>query len=513
MNEFMPREERLRARLRPCLLLVAVSFLILLFATKSSPLYAFNDWSDMNWFTTVARGIFEGKVPYRDLFEQKGPILYFVTGLFCLPFGTSGMGVFLLELLCLSAFAILSYRIAGRYLAPLYAFLTATVTAVLTATTWAFNQGGGSVEEFFLPFFAWGLLKFLEFTEDGRMLSALEMFLMGVLVGVILWSKFLVAVYFFILMLLWLFRMVFLLKKGRRAAIGIGFGALGILAVSLPILIGFGAVGALGDLFRVYFYNNIFLYSAVYENQALGGAITVPPALIRLAFFAANFVVIAVLVFGLVRYVKCHRKSTVSPYLLLTFVGLQTAELLLLGYYSYYFLVLCVFLPLCLVPLVRHMAAKLEGKKPGLRGGLAIFACLCLVFTVLAGNNTRELLDGDKYAQTAVARRIAEDGKEDPSLLCYMMVDRGFYRAVGITPSTYYFAQNCYSEESYPEMYREYDRYVREGVTDYVVAYAFDYEKTPALFDRYEKIGEYSYDFYDCNYSGYEVTYYLFRLK
>jgi hypothetical protein len=150
-------------------------------------------------------------------------------------------------------------------------------------------------------------------------------------------------VYFFILMVLWLFRMIFLLKEGHRAAIGIGFGALGILAVSLPILIGFGAVGSLGDLFRVYFYNNIFLYSAVYENQALGGAITVPPALIRLAFFAANFVVIAVLVFGLVRYVKCRRESAVSPYLLLTFVGLQTAELLLLGYYSYYFLVLCVF--------------------------------------------------------------------------------------------------------------------------------------------------------------------------
>ena len=280
-----------------------------------------------------------------------------------------------------------------------------------------------------------------------------------------------------------------------------------------PVIMGFGAVGALGDLFRVYFYNNIFLYSAVYENQAMGGAITIPPALIRLAFFAANFVVLAVLAFGLVRYVKCHRKTAVSPYLLLTFVGLQTAELLLLGYYSYYFLVLCVFLPLCLVPLVRRVAAKLEGKKPGRCGGLAIFACLVLAFTLLAGNNTRELFDGDKYAQTAVARRIAEEGKEDPSLLCYMMVDRGFYRAAGITPSTYYFAQNCYSEESYPEMYREYDRYVKEGVTDYVVAYAFDYEKDPALFDRYEKIGEYSYDFYDCNYSGYEVTYYLFRLR
>ena len=513
MNEFAVRETRPRAGLRPCLLLFAVAFLVLLFATKSSPLYAFNDWSDMNWFTTVARGIFEGKVPYRDLFEQKGPILYFVVGLFCLPFGTSGFGMFLLETVCLGAFAVLAYRIALRYLSSLLSFLTATVTAILTATTWAFNQGGGSAEEFFLPFFAWGLLKFLEFTEDGRLLSPLEMFLMGVFVGVILWSKFLVAVFFFLLMLLWLYRMIFVLKKGKRAAAGIGFGTLGILAVSLPVLVGFGAVGALGDLFTVYFYNNIFLYSAVYENQALGGAITIPPALIRFAFFAANFLVLGVLAFGLVRYVKCKKGSETSPWLFLVFVGLQTAELLLLGYYSYYFLVLCVFLPLCLVPLVSRMASGLAGKKPGLRGGLAIFACLCLVFTVLAGNNTRELFDGDKYAQTAVARRIEADGKEDPTLLCYMMVDRGFYRAAGITPSTYYFAQNCYSEESYPEMYREYDRYVRDGETDYVVAYSFDYEEDPALFDRYEKIGEYTYDFYDCNYSGYPVTYYLFRLK
>ena len=54
-----------------------VAFLFLLIATKSSPLYVCNDWVDSNIFFNIAKGIVHGEVPYRDLFEQKGPLLYF----------------------------------------------------------------------------------------------------------------------------------------------------------------------------------------------------------------------------------------------------------------------------------------------------------------------------------------------------------------------------------------------------------------------------------------------------
>ena len=49
--------------------------------SKSSPLYPMNDWVDVNCFFTVGRGITHGMVPYLDLYEQKGPLIYFLYAL------------------------------------------------------------------------------------------------------------------------------------------------------------------------------------------------------------------------------------------------------------------------------------------------------------------------------------------------------------------------------------------------------------------------------------------------
>ena len=46
-----------------------------------SPLFPFNPWDDANCFFTLGRGIIHGLVPYRDLYEQKGPLLYFIYAL------------------------------------------------------------------------------------------------------------------------------------------------------------------------------------------------------------------------------------------------------------------------------------------------------------------------------------------------------------------------------------------------------------------------------------------------
>ena len=60
---------------------IFLSFLFLWIGTKSSPAYPMNDWVDANAFFTMGKGLMNGLVPYRDLFEQKGPILYFVYGI------------------------------------------------------------------------------------------------------------------------------------------------------------------------------------------------------------------------------------------------------------------------------------------------------------------------------------------------------------------------------------------------------------------------------------------------
>ena len=58
-----------------CLL---AAFVAITLMSECSFLYPINDWNDAQCFFTVGRTISSGKVLYRDIYEQKGPLLYFL---------------------------------------------------------------------------------------------------------------------------------------------------------------------------------------------------------------------------------------------------------------------------------------------------------------------------------------------------------------------------------------------------------------------------------------------------
>mgnify|MGYP000054928960 FL=1 len=60
---------------------MCISFLFMLICSKSSFLYPMNDWQDANCFFTVGKAMMNGKVLYKDIYEQKGPVLYFIHGI------------------------------------------------------------------------------------------------------------------------------------------------------------------------------------------------------------------------------------------------------------------------------------------------------------------------------------------------------------------------------------------------------------------------------------------------
>ena len=72
----MHKTER-RVQIGMLLYCLFVSFCFLTICTKSSFLYPLNNGSDIQCFFTVGKGMMHGLVPYRDLVEQKGPLLYF----------------------------------------------------------------------------------------------------------------------------------------------------------------------------------------------------------------------------------------------------------------------------------------------------------------------------------------------------------------------------------------------------------------------------------------------------
>ena len=78
--------------------ILLTAFVTILICSKSSPLYPINDWVDANCYMTVGRGMLHGSMPYRDLFEHKGPLIYMLHAAAALISDNSFLGVFLSEI-------------------------------------------------------------------------------------------------------------------------------------------------------------------------------------------------------------------------------------------------------------------------------------------------------------------------------------------------------------------------------------------------------------------------------
>ena len=155
-------------------------------ASKSSPLYPLNDWVDVNCFFTMGRGILDGMVPYRDLYEQKGPVLYFIYAIIALFSRDSYWGIYLLEVITFTLFLYFSGKLAQLYLdASRLVYILIAILAAAVVTSWSFTHGG-SVEQNTLFLLVYGMYSVLRAIREERGLSFQEAFLNGICAGVIL---------------------------------------------------------------------------------------------------------------------------------------------------------------------------------------------------------------------------------------------------------------------------------------------------------------------------------------
>ena len=92
--------------------LLLFSAAVLLVCSGTSPLYRGHDWTDANTYLTMGRSLLQGVVPYRDLFDHKGPLLYGIYALGALLHPQGFYGIFLLQVLSLAATLYALYQAA-----------------------------------------------------------------------------------------------------------------------------------------------------------------------------------------------------------------------------------------------------------------------------------------------------------------------------------------------------------------------------------------------------------------
>ena len=87
------------SRLQIHFFLFLTAFTTITLNSKCSPVYPINDWFDPNTMFTVGKGVLRGFVPYRDLYEQKGPLLVFFHTFGATISFTSFIGMWILEII------------------------------------------------------------------------------------------------------------------------------------------------------------------------------------------------------------------------------------------------------------------------------------------------------------------------------------------------------------------------------------------------------------------------------
>lgn len=457
-------------------------FLTILICSKSSPLYPLNDWVDANCYMTVGRAMTEGLLPYRDLFEHKGPLLYMLHAAAAMISDSSFFGVFLFEAAACIWFLYLSGSLFRRFSgnSSLWAipFIAMTVYGSYTFCH------GDSAEEFCLPLILCAFMSGLNCIESGKPLSAKDSFFIGITAGIIFWTKFNLLGYFIGMFLVLAVKS---LKNGFYSIVRMcSYIVLGVGTVSLPVILYFAANNALYSLVEVYFYNNIFVY---------GGEKT--PILRNLAdgtLFTVKFLPIgSVLIIAGISAAVIRRKRT---YLLYGGASLITAFLgAFAGHLSYQ------YYPLVLAPFTVIFGAMLipDNVKSG-KIAVPVSFVICIAGAFILSPNTYLM----KYRKNQLPQyKFAEiiNETDSPTLLNYGFLDGGFYLAAGIIPEQRYF---CRNNLDFPAMTEAQRRCADAGLTDYIVTRSTS-GKHPD-FGLYTCVAHEEFPYYDKN-----LHYFLYK--
>lgn len=485
-----------------CLLSAA---LIMMFCTKSSFLYPFNDWEDANILFTMGRGMMNGRIPYLHLYDQKGPFTFFLYGLTSLVSSSSFIGLYILETLCFSGFLYFSWRSIALF-EKQNALYAIPLFGALVASAMSFAHGG-SVEELCLPALAFSLYDILRYyrLEYPRPMPFWRLLLHGALAGCLLWTKY-TMLGFYIAWIAVLFVALLFAKRTGRAFLSCLVFLGGMIIVTLPWLLYFEANGALETMFRHYFIYNIFDYS----DNDVRGPLTILLTIGRhtLATFRRNpqySLLIALGVFWLT-FFKGAKATKLEKWNIWALCVFSCAGIYIgrLGY-RYYGVLLTVFAALGVIPLLRlynrRIDPRLAGKKAAPAVAVGVFALAIALCPLLSDNAYMLGMKKDELPQYQFAALAKElSGEETPSILSYRMMDGGFYLTTGYEPDFPYFTKLNIGRN---EIQQEQRRYLDEGLVMFAVTRQYQLEHP-----HYVLVGEASY-FYEeglQNYCLYQYT-------
>lgn len=333
---------------------------------------------DQNVFAQIGLLIIDGGTPYVDLFDHKGPIIYFIYALGELL--NYKYGVFFLQIVNLLISFAVWYKTARLLCSERCALFASLSTSVLLL---AYLEGGAATEEFNILPVSIPLYFFIKgYKNDNFFLSGVEYLITGVCIGVCLMTR-MNNMAIIAGLALYLLGCHLVNKRFKELGKAITFVFVGVVTLLLPILGYFYYKAGIEGLYQLYFgtFAMNFEYMANY---------TVPGvSWIRNIVLFAPFIVLAFL--ATIQNLK--DKDLVFPLLLSLLIGITTMGS---NMFRHYLVVLVPMALLAMIILFRKENLLLSIFISLLCVVPLVYALYISVSTIYKGENRIDYSDADR---------------------------------------------------------------------------------------------------------------------
>lgn len=472
------------------IVLFLYAFLLIFFCSLMSPLYPFNDWSDINLYFNIGKAMFHGQTLYTDIFDHKGPLIFVIYGIGSFISRDSFIGMYLIESLTWVLMLFSAYFIARLYLDKIYAFAVAVIFPVLLLSH---SSEGGSAEEFIVLFEVVSLYLFVKYfkDKDASIHRPMYMLIHGVMCTIVIFIKINLVVFWFFPVLA-VFINIFLKKEYKNLIWNLFAFIGGVIIISLPVVVYFWLNNALTYAWDTYItlnrtYAQIGDFSRIMENLIVR-------FYQRLKYDNYEFVIILIgAVYFPIRYIGCRMGKAA---IILSFASLYSIIFMAANYVFYYSMPYYIFSILGCIVIIDFLRKYIKIQSHWFFYLLfAIIGLACGIKTKEFFSRPKEIILRQKEPKGVLYSFYTIVSKEkNPTLMCLGLDGTtGIFTMADIMPSVKYFISPNLPYNIYPEMRDEQTKYIEDKKIQFIVlsnasTYYNYYESLPILHENYDLV-------------------------
>lgn len=443
------------------ILAIATLFVFFLFFMYSSPLSKGNGWVDTNVMLEIGKAWSGGLVPYKDVFEQRGPLLFFYNLVANLISEKGYLGLFFIEVANLIGIYFVSFNIFKIFTqSNVKSSIFATAIPLLLISNRSFEMGG-SPEEFIIFWVFLAIFSALKILDEHDI--SINSFLIGLSFSSIFWIKYTsIGSIFGILFSLLLF---FIFKKNVKSFLKvILYFSLGFILFSLIWIIYFLLVKGFNDLINTYFLINMNAYAVdvTLKQRIINFLISIRSLLKEKPEIFGFYLASLVILFSKSKKIFVISISTVGFMILLTFIVGQVR--------NYSFLsILSVIILFVFVSLIYLFEKNRSIKIVYITALVAIPILFQFFVTSPFTRNVPYIWTNRPFAAKEFGEYISSKSESKKSFIYFNMIDGGVERFFNAKLPSHFFEQTNVPNEKLPEQGEMLlDKVVNKKV-DYVI--------------------------------------------